>query len=166
MSVRLLRANELNALQKREAHTDCDGVYGFRVKDLRIKKSFVSNKKQMSVFPLGKRVLLYVWKVVRVVIQRGCRRCCMLAAWQPSENGPRQAISRAFVCLCLTRRLLVHRSTASTHLAKEQSGHYQPYLIPTLPQLTDTQGQTAAGLSRSALLGDSEADTEADWEVH
>ncbi|CAJ1072289.1 hypothetical protein NQZ68_001586 [Xyrichtys novacula] len=50
-------------------------------------------------------------------------------------------------------RLLVHRSTASTHLAKEQSGHYQPYLIPTQPRLTDTRGQTVAGLSRSALPG-------------
>ncbi|KAI9544712.1 hypothetical protein NQZ68_001586 [Dissostichus eleginoides] len=63
-------------------------------------------------------------------------------------------------------RLLVHRSTASTHGAKEQSSHYQPYLIPTLPRLTDTQGQTVAGPGRSALLGDSKADTEADWEVH
>lgn len=76
----------------------------------------------------------------------------MLAAWQTVENGPRPAVSRAFVCLCLTRRLLVHRSTASTHLAKEQSSHYQLYLIPTLPRLTDTQGQTVAGLSRAALL--------------
>lgn len=90
----------------------------------------------------------------------------MLAAWQTVENGPWPAVSRAFVCLCLTRRLLVHRSTASTHLAKEQSSHYQPYLIPTLLRLTDTQGQTVAGPSHSALLGDSEADTEADWEVH
>lgn len=111
----------------------------------------------MSVFPLGERVLLYVWKVVRVVIQGVCRRWCMLAAWQSAENGPRTAVSRAFVCLCLTRRLLVHGSTASTQLAKEQSGHYQPYLFPTLPWLTDTQGQTVAGLSRSALLGDSGA---------
>ena len=75
----------------------------------------------------------------------------MLAAWQTVENGPRPAVSRAFVCLCLTRRLLVHRSTASTHGAKEQSSHYQPYLIPTLPRLTDTQGQTVAGPSRSAF---------------
>lgn len=58
----------MNALKKREAHADCDGVYGFRVialkkNNLRIKKkpkTFVSNKKQMSVFPLGERVLLYV----------------------------------------------------------------------------------------------------------
>lgn len=107
----------------------------------------------MSVFPLSERELLYVWKVVRVVIQGGCRRCCMLAAMQTVENGPRLAVSRAFVCLCLTRRLLVHRSTVSTHLAKEQSSHYQPYLIPTQPPLTDTQGQTVAGLSRSALPG-------------
>lgn len=77
----------------------------------------------------------------------------MLAAWQTVENGPWPAVSRAFVCLCLTRRLLVHRSTASTHLAKEQSSHYQIYLISTLPPLTDTQGQTVAGPSRSAFAG-------------
>lgn len=90
----------------------------------------------------------------------------MLAAWQTEENGPWPAVSRAFVCHCLTRRLLVHRGTASTHIAKEQSGHYQPYLLSALPRLCDTLGQTVAGPSRSALLGDSEADTEADWEVH
>lgn len=90
----------------------------------------------------------------------------MLATWQTVENGPRPAVCRAFVCLCLTRRLLVHMSAASTHGAKEQSSHYQSYLIPTLPPLTDTQGQTVAGPGRSAPLGDSEADTEADWEVH
>lgn len=109
----------------------------------------------MSVFPLCERVLLYVWKVVRVVIQCGCRRWCVLAARQSVENGPRPAVSRAFVCLCLTRRLLVHRSTASTHLAKEQRGHYQLYLISTLPQLNDTRGQTAAGPGRPALPGHS-----------
>lgn len=69
-------------------------------KNLVLKKSFVSNKRQMSVFPLSERVLLYVWKVVRVVIQCGCRRWCMLAAWQTVENGPRPAVSRAF-CVSL-----------------------------------------------------------------
>ena len=90
---------------------------------------------------------------MREVIYRGCRRWCMLAARQTVENGPRPAVSRVFVCLCLTRRLLVHRSTASTHLAKEQSSHYQLYLIPTLPPIADTRGQTVAGPRRSALLG-------------
>lgn len=60
----------------------------------------------MSVFPLSEGVLLYV----RAVIHRGRRRWRMLAAWQTEENGPCPVVSRAFVCLCLTRRLLVHRS--------------------------------------------------------
>lgn len=107
----------------------------------------------MSAFPLSERGLLYVWKVVRVVIQRRCRRWCMLAAWQTVENGPWAAVSRAIVCLCLTRRLLVHRGTASTHLAKEQRRHYQPYLIPTLLPLTDTQGQTVAGPGPLSFAG-------------
>lgn len=132
--VRLLRVNKLNVPSKESPHTDPNGVCDLWVitwKKLSIKKSIVTNKRQMSVFPLCEKVLLYVWKVVRVVIQRSCRRWCMLAAWQTVENGPRPAVSRAFVCLCLTRRLLVHRSTASTHLAKEQRGHYQLYLIST-----------------------------------
>ncbi|CAB1442529.1 unnamed protein product [Pleuronectes platessa] len=62
-------------------------------------------------------------------------------------------------------RLPVHRSTASTHIAK---GTKRPLsaLSHLHPRLPDTPGQTVAGPSRCALLGDSEADTEADWEVH
>lgn len=51
------------------------------------------------------------------------------------------------MCLCLTRRLLVHRSTASTHLAKNKAAIISPISSPPcLDSLTprDKQWQRSA----------------------
>lgn len=72
MPVWLLRVNKLNALKKREAHADCDGVYGFRVitfkkkKNLRIEKKnnlCIQQKANVSV-PTG-------WKSAFICV-KGC----------------------------------------------------------------------------------------------
>lgn len=112
----------------------------------------------MSVFPLGERVLLYVWKVARAVIQLHWAAeggVCWQDGRGSAGNGPRPAASTAFVCLCLTRRLRVHRRTAWTHPAAEQSGHYRSYLLAALPWLTATRWTNSGW--------DSEADPKVDW---
>lgn len=149
--VAFLRVNKLNVLQKKSSHTGSNGVYDlgvitFKKKNVVLKKSFVFIKRQMSAFPLSERVLLYVWKVVRVVIQRGCRRWCMLAARQTVEK---RATAGRFLSFCVS--LFDQASPGpqersfDTSRKKEQCGHYRSYLIPTLQRLSDNQGQTASG---------------------
>lgn len=166
-----LRVDKLNALKKREASADCDGVYGFRVITFKKKKkafllkekSFVSNKKANVSVPTG-------WKSAFICV-KGCEgsnseRLQKVVYVGSMAERREWATDSRFQSLCVSLFDQASPGPQEHSFNTSSKRTKQPLSALSLPHPALTQWHAGTNSGRSQPLSSAGGLWSGHWEVH
>lgn len=154
-----LKLNKVNGLHERAPALVVWRIwpkYKHGGKKLVLKKSFVVNKRQMSGSPLCERVLLYVWKVARVVIQKvqNVGSMAVWGEWATADRFQRFCVSLFDQASPGRREHSFNTSSPRTKQPLSSISHPQPASTPLTPGTISGRAQarsSAGGTPRRTL---------------